>query len=47
MTGEILLDNNAERVPDYWMWSLGPGEEEFTPFLKVIMTDLTTGKVRN
>ena len=37
-TGKVVLDQNADREPDYWVWSYAPGREKFEPFLKVGMT---------
>lgn len=40
ITGKIVLDNNADREPDYWVWSSVPGSGDVgnQPFVKVRMT---------
>lgn len=38
MTGTVMIDDQGDRDPDYWMWSLAPGQEQFEPFLKVQLT---------
>ena len=38
MTGKVVLDENADREPDYWVWSYKPGRVKLEPFLKVRMT---------
>ena len=38
MTGKVVLDENVDREPDYWVWSYAPGREKLEPFLKVRMT---------
>ena len=39
MTGTVQVDSNGDRQPDYWIWDLGPGDQEFHVALQV---DLTT-----
>ena len=29
-TGHVTIDDNGEREPDYWLWSLSPEEDQFT-----------------
>ena len=35
LTGTVIIDNQGDRDPDYWMWSFGPGKEAFEPMLKI------------
>ena len=39
MTGKVVLDENADREPDYWVWSYKPGRIKLEPFLEVRMTN--------
>ena len=38
ITGTVLLDDNADREPNYWVWSYGPKDDELTPWMDVLMT---------
>lgn len=41
ITGNVQLDNNGDRNPDYWVWDLAPGEDTFKVALEVRMTPKT------
>ncbi|KAK2149866.1 hypothetical protein LSH36_433g00068 [Paralvinella palmiformis] len=32
LTGHVILDNNADRSPDYWLWHCPPDEQQCQPF---------------
>ena len=44
MTGNVKVDNNGDREPDYWVWDLVPGAEEFHVALEISLTS-TENKV--
>ena len=32
------MDSLADRDPEFWMWTLNPGEDEYQPGTKVTMS---------
>ena len=44
MTGRVVLDDNADREPDYAIWHFGPGMNVCETFAEAIMTN-PKGKV--
>ncbi len=32
LTGDVRLDENADRVPSYWLWDYRPEQKIFQPF---------------
>ena len=44
-SGHVVLDENADRDPDYWLWHYKPGEVTMTPFDQIEMT-APKGQVR-
>ena len=39
MSGNVLIDSNADRKPDYWVWEYGAGMEEFQYWTDIRMTE--------
>ena len=39
MTGRVVLDDNADREPDYTEWHFGPGMAECERYAEAIMTN--------
>ena len=39
MSGEVVLDDNADREPDYWLWHFGEDMEQFEHWTDINMTD--------
>ena len=35
LTGAVQLGDNADRVPNFWVWSCGPDIEKYQPFLAI------------
>ena len=33
------MDDQAEREPDYWLWSYGPADDEYIPSLAINMAE--------
>ena len=46
MTGTVMIDDKGDRDPDYWMWSFGPGQEQYEPFMKILLTKPPGQQVR-
>ena len=38
-TGHVVMDNNGDRHPYYWVWDLRPGDETFHLWTEIRMTD--------
>ena len=34
-TGEVILDDVADRIPIYWLWHGGPDADEMRPWLEI------------
>ena len=45
MSGSVVLDDLADREPDYWMWHLSPKMDAFDYWLDIQMTQ-PQGQVR-
>ena len=43
-SGHLLLDDQADREPDYWLWQLKPDGEVFEYYAEIKMTE-PRGKV--
>ena len=39
ITGKVILDGNADREPNYWIWDYGPGMEECKDYAYVDMNN--------
>ncbi len=39
MTGNVVIDDNADRDPNYWVWNYMEGEEKMKPWLELRMTE--------
>ncbi len=37
VTGRVSLDENADRQPDYWVWSLDTQTKIFQPRIKIFV----------
>ena len=35
----LLYDSNADRVPNFWMWSFSPHQSKFEVAVEMVMTD--------
>ena len=46
MTGTVMIDDKGDRDPDYWMWFFGPGQEQYKPFMKILLTKPPGEQVR-
>ena len=38
ITGNVKVDNNGDREPDYWIWDLAPAESSFKVALEARLT---------
>jgi hypothetical protein len=38
MTGNVKVDDNGDREPDYWVWDLVPGATEFHVSMEISLT---------
>ena len=38
ITGRVALDDNADRQPDYWLWSYGSQQSVFELVVKLSIT---------
>ena len=38
ITGNVKVDNNGDREPDYWIWDLVPGENTYNVSLEASLT---------
>nr|KAG5697776.1 hypothetical protein BaRGS_026733 [Batillaria attramentaria] len=38
VTGNVKLDSNGDRLPDYWVWSMAAGEDVFSHGMEARMT---------
>ena len=45
VSGTVTLDDNADRDPHFIVWSYGPDQDEFAPFMTLEMTE-PEGSVR-
>ncbi|KAL4227619.1 Nitrogen permease reactivator protein [Mactra antiquata] len=47
MTGNVKVDSNGDREPDYWVWDLIPGESEFQVAMEISLTTNNVEKIRH
>lgn len=45
-SGTVMIGEKGDRNPDYWLWSLRPGDDEYHPFLKIRLTQPPGPEVR-
>ena len=38
-SGHLLLDDQADREPDYWLWQLKPDSQKFEYYAEIKMTE--------
>lgn len=41
ITGNVQLDSNGDREPDYWVWDLKPSGDKFEVVIDARMTSQT------
>ena len=46
MTGDVLMDKDSDREPDYWLWQFGPTVDTFVHWTDIKMTN-PSGQVCN
>ena len=39
ISGTVVLDENADRQPDYWLWGLEPFNDEFTMLADILVKE--------
>jgi len=44
MTGNVLINSNANRLSQYYVWSIGPGNNSYYRFMYIDFSQ-TRGKV--
>ena len=45
VSGEVIMDDVADRIPNYWLWQITPGDLQFSYFATLRMIS-EEGKVR-
>ncbi|XP_035825868.1 atrial natriuretic peptide receptor 1 [Aplysia californica] len=45
ITGNVKVDANGDREPDYWMWDMAPGTDNFSVILEARMTAISKQKI--
>ena len=38
MTGNVVMDANADREPNYWVWAINEGGDRFNVWTEVDLT---------
>ncbi|XP_060573231.1 receptor-type guanylate cyclase gcy-28-like [Ruditapes philippinarum] len=46
MTGNVKVDDNGDREPDYWVWDLVPGATEFHVAMEISLTSVDSEKIQ-
>ena len=39
VTGTVVMDENADRLPNYWLWHMNPAGSEFQVWTEIRMID--------
>ena len=37
VSGEVIMDDVADRIPNYWLWQIQPGDQQFSYFATLRM----------